>query len=153
LGVKNLLRRPFMAEKWKTPYYFPSKEADVIPWIRNFVIVLAANAARWGIAEVLVSTLGNLGMAFEEAYNRRMLPDAGKVSTEQKNLALKALKKSVQNMVNGHINHNKAVTPDDRIALGLYGYKPGRSPQGDPETTMVLRVVTVTGLVRQLAVY
>jgi hypothetical protein len=27
-------------------------------------------------------------MAFEDAYNKRMLPDAGKVSTEQKNLAL-----------------------------------------------------------------
>jgi hypothetical protein len=39
-----------MAEKGKTPYYFPSKEADVIPWVKNFVMVLFASAARWGIA-------------------------------------------------------------------------------------------------------
>jgi hypothetical protein len=90
-------------------------------------------------------------MAFEDAYNQRMLPDAGKVSVEQKNLALRALKKGVQNMVNGHINHNEAVNDDDRIALGLYVYKPGRSPAGEPKTTVILRVVT--GLVRQLVIY
>jgi hypothetical protein len=140
-----------MAEKWKTPYYFPSKEADVVSWVRNFIAVLVANAARWGITEALVTALGNLGMAFEDAYNRRMLPDAGKVSTEQKNLALKVLKKGVQNMVNGHINHNEAVTPDDWVALGLYVYEPGRSPMGVPETTVVLRIVM--GLVRQLVIY
>jgi hypothetical protein len=144
-------RRPFMAQKDKTPYYFPTKDAEVIPWIRNFVAVLAANTARWGIAEALVTALGSLAMAFEDAYNRRMLPDAGKVSTEQKNMALKALKKGVQNMVNGHINHNDAVTKDDRLALGLYIYKAGKSPMEKPETTVVLRVVT--GLVRQLIVY
>jgi hypothetical protein len=54
-------------------------------------------------------------------------------------------------MVNGHINHNEAVTPNDRVALGLYVYKPGRSPMGAPETTVVLRIVT--GLVRQLVIY
>jgi hypothetical protein len=58
-----------MPGKGKTAYYFPSREADVIPWIRNFVVVLAANAARWGIAEALVTALGNLGIAYEEAYN------------------------------------------------------------------------------------
>jgi hypothetical protein len=140
-----------MAEKWKTPYYFPSKEANVIPWAKNFVIVLAANAARLGIAEALITALGALGLAFEQAYTRRMLPDSGKVSVEQKNLALKALKKGVQDMVNGHINHNPAVTQDDRVNLGLYVYKPGRNPTGKPETTVVMRVVT--GLVRQLVVY
>jgi hypothetical protein len=140
-----------MAEKWKTPYYFPTKDAEVIPWIRNFIAVLAANAARWGIAEALVTALGSLAMAYDAAYARRMLPDAGKVSTEQKNLALKALKTGVQNMVNGHINHNEAVTDDDRVALGLYVYKPGRSPMGKPETTVVLRAVA--GLVRQIVVY
>jgi hypothetical protein len=98
-----------MAEKEKTPYYFPARDADVIAWARNFVIVLAAGAARWGIAEALVTALGNLAMAYEAAYTRRMQPDAGKVSTEQKRLALKALKKGVQGMVNGHINHNAAV--------------------------------------------
>jgi hypothetical protein len=54
-------------------------------------------------------------------------------------------------MVNGHINHNPAVTPDDRVKLGLYVYKPGRSSVGRPTTTVVLRVVT--GLVRQITVY
>jgi hypothetical protein len=88
-----------MPGKGKTAYYFPSREADVISWIRNFVMVLAANAARWGIAEALVTALGSLGMAYEDAYNRRMLPDAGKISVEQKNPALKALKKGVQDMV------------------------------------------------------
>jgi hypothetical protein len=37
----------------KRRWYFPSKDADVIPWIKNFVAVLAANAARWGIVEAL----------------------------------------------------------------------------------------------------
>jgi hypothetical protein len=140
-----------MPGKGKTAYYFPSKEADVIPWIKNFVAVLAANAARWGIAEALVTALGALGMAYEDAYTRRMLPDAGKVATEQKNLALKALKKGVQDMVNGHINHNAAVTESDRLALGLAIYSSGRSPIGKPDTTVVLRIVA--GLVRQLVVY
>jgi hypothetical protein len=140
-----------MAEKEKTPYYFPSKEADVIPWIKNFVVVLLANAARWGIAAALVTALKTLGTTFEEAYARHMQPDSGKVSTEQKNLALKALKKGVQDMVNGHINHNQSVTDDDRVNLGLYVYKPGRNPGNTPTTTVVLRVVA--GLVRQLIVY
>jgi hypothetical protein len=135
----------------KRRWYFPSKEADVIPWIRNFVSVLAANAARWGIAEALVTALGGLGMAFEEAYNRRMQPDAGKVSVEQKNLALAALKKGVQDMVNGHINHNPAVSADDRVALGLYVYSSRKGPAPAPDTTVVMRVVM--GLVRQLTVY
>jgi hypothetical protein len=131
----------------KRRWYFPSKDADVIPWARNFVTVLAANAARWGIAETLVAGLGSLGTAFEDAYNKRMHPESGKVSTEQKNLALM---KGVQNMVTGHINHNPAVTPDDRIALGLYVYA-GRSPVPEPATTVVLRAAA--GLVRQLKVY
>jgi hypothetical protein len=61
----------------KKRWYFPSKEADVIPWIKNFVKVLLANIARWGIAANLVTALGALGTAFEEAYTRRMLPDVG----------------------------------------------------------------------------
>jgi hypothetical protein len=80
-----------------------------------------------------------------------MQPDAGKVSTEQKRLALKALKKGVQGMVNGHINHNAAVTDDDRVALGLYVYKPDRSPVNAPETTVILR--PAAGLARQVTVY
>jgi hypothetical protein len=134
----------------KTPYYFPSKEADVIPWAKNFVTVLAANADRWGVASGLVTSLGALGAAYEDAYARRLLPDSGRVSVEQKNLALAALKKGVQDMVNGHINHNPAVTADDRVALGLYVYKPGKSPVPEPVTTVVLR--PVAGLVRQIVV-
>jgi hypothetical protein len=140
-----------MPGKGKTAYYFPSKDAEVIPWVKNFVTVLLANAARWGIAEALITALGTLGMAYEQAYTRRMLPDAGKVATEQKNLALEALKKGVQDMVNGHINHNSAVTPDDRVALGLVVHSPGRSPIEAPETTVVLR--PVAGLVRQVVVH
>jgi hypothetical protein len=139
-----------MADK-KTPYYFPSTEADVGPWARNFVLVLTANAACWGIADTLVTALGALVTAFEAAYAKHVLPDSGKVSTEQKNLALKALKKGVQDMVNGHINHNTAVTADDRVALGLYVYKPNKSPVPTPVTTVVLRIVA--GLVRELLVY
>jgi hypothetical protein len=140
-----------MGGKGITPYYFPSKDADVIPWARNFVTVLAANADRWGIPPSLVTPLAALGTAYEEAYTRRFAPDSGKLSVEQKNLALKALKKGVQDMVNGRINHNPAVTADDRVALGLYVYKPGKSPVPDPQTTVVLR--TVPGLVRQVVVY
>jgi hypothetical protein len=139
-----------MADK-KTPYYFPVKDADVGPWARNFVLVLTANAARWGIANTLVTTLGTLAAAFEAAYTKHVLPDSGKVSTEQKNLALKALKKGVQDMVNGHINYNTAVTADDRVALGLYVYKPNKSPVPTPVTTVVLRIAA--GLVRELLVY
>ena len=134
-----------------TPYYFPAKDADVTHWTQNFILVLSANAARWGIAEALVSDLGSLFTAFRNAYNKRMQPDSGKVSVEQKNLALKALKKGVQDMVNGHINHNLAVTPDDRVALGLYVYKPTKGPVPVPATTVVLR--PVPGLVRQVVVY
>jgi integrase len=54
-------------------------------------------------------------------------------------------------MVNGHINHNPAVSPDDRVALGLYVYRSGKTPIPAPSTTVVLRVVT--DLVRQLTVY
>jgi hypothetical protein len=42
-----------MPGKGKTAYYFSSVETDVIPWTKNFVIVLAANAERWGIAAML----------------------------------------------------------------------------------------------------
>jgi hypothetical protein len=134
----------------KKRWYFPSKDADVIPWAGNFVSVLNANAARWGIAADLVTNLGALGTAYEEAYTRRFLPDTGKVSVEQKDLALAALKKGVQTMVNGHINHNPAVTPDDRVALGLHVYDSGRGPIPAPATTVVLR--PVPGLVRQIVV-
>jgi hypothetical protein len=139
-----------MAGRGKTPYYFPSKDADVIPWTKNFVTVLGANAEKWGIAPGIVTALGGLGTAYEEAYTRRMLPDSGKVSVEQKNLALAALKKGVQDTVNGHINHNPAVTADDRVALGLQIPDTHRSPVPDPATTVVLR--PVPGLVRQLVV-
>jgi hypothetical protein len=134
----------------KKRWYFPSKEADVIPWAKNFVTVLATNSGRWGIAPALVTELGNLTAAYEEAYTRRFMPDAGKVRVEQKDLALAALKQGVKDMVNGHINHNPAVTQDDRVALGLNVYS-GRTPIGAPETTVVLRVVP--GHVRQLVVY
>ena len=69
-----------MAEKWKTPYYFPSKDADVVPWTQNFVLVLSEHADSWGIAESLVSALGGLFTAFRTAYNKRKQPDSGKVS-------------------------------------------------------------------------
>jgi hypothetical protein len=140
-----------MADRGRTPYYFPAKDADVGPWIHNFMLVLSANATRWGIAEALVTALGVLATAFWDAYTRRMLPDSGKVSVEQKNLALKALKKGVQDMVNGHINHNPAVTSDDRVALGMYVYRPKSGLLPDPETTVVLRAVP--GLVRQVVVH
>jgi hypothetical protein len=46
-------------------------------------MVLSANAARWGIAEALVTALGGLGAVYEDAYTRRMLPYSGRVSVEQ----------------------------------------------------------------------
>jgi hypothetical protein len=135
----------------KKRWYFPSKDADVIPWAKNFVTVLAANTARWGIAADMVTSLCAMSAASAEAYTRRFLPDSGKGSVEQKVLARSALKTGVQNMVNGHINHNPAVTPDDRVALGLYVYGSGRSPVPVPVTTVVLR--PAPGLVRQLVVH
>jgi hypothetical protein len=139
-----------MPGKGKIPYYFPSKDPDVLPWVQNFMTVLSANAARWGIAAALVTALGVLVTAFGNAYTKHKEPDSGKVSTKQKDLALKALKKGVQDMVNGHINYNSAVTPDDRVALGLYNAS-GRGPIPDPVTTVVLRMAA--GLVRQVLVY
>jgi hypothetical protein len=110
----------------------------------NFMMVLSANAARWGIPEALVT-------AFWDVYTKHMEPDSGKVSTKQKDLALTALRKGVQDMVNGHINHNALITADERIALGLYAYKPNKSPISNPETTVVLR--GKAGLAREVVVY
>jgi hypothetical protein len=140
-----------MPGKGKTVYYFPSKDAGVGPWVQNFVLVLTSNAARWGIVEALVTALSALATAFQTAYAKHLQPDSGKVSTEQKNMALKVLKKGVQDMVNGHINHNEAVTLDDRVALGLNVSSSGRSPIPDPVTTVILRAAA--GLVRQVTVY
>jgi hypothetical protein len=139
-----------MAAK-ETPYYFPTKDADVGPWARNFVTVLLANAARWGITGTLVTALSTLVTIFETAYAKHMDPDSGKVSTKQKNLALAALKQGVQDMVNGHINYNPLITADERIALGLYTYKPNKSPILKPDTTVVLR--TEAGLAGEVVVY
>jgi hypothetical protein len=117
----------------------------------NFVTILTANAARWDVAPALVTALGNLGTAYEDAYVRRFMPDAGRVSVERKNLALAALKRGVQDMVNGHINHNPNVAPDDRVLLGLYIYAAGKGPVSPPFTTVVLRIAM--NLIRQLTVY
>jgi hypothetical protein len=140
-----------MPGKGKTSYYFPSRDADIVPWTRNFVAVLASGAQTWGIAEALVAALDALGAAYEEAFNRRLLPDSGRVSVEQKNLARAALKEAVRDMVNGHIRYNKAVTPDDWVALGLTPPNTSRSPIPAPVTTVVLRAAA--GLVRQLVVH
>jgi hypothetical protein len=134
----------------KKRWYFPGIEAEVVPWSKNFVSVLTLNAGRWGISSASVTGLAALDTAYAEAFARRKLPDAGKVTTEQKTMALDALKQGVKDMVNGHINHNPDVTPDDRLALGLHVYSE-RAPISAPTTTVVLRIAM--GLVRQLLVY
>ena len=34
--------------------YFPSKDAEVIPWVENFVQVATANAAAWGLGQQIL---------------------------------------------------------------------------------------------------
>jgi hypothetical protein len=65
-----------------------------------------------------------LVMVVQTASVKHLQPDSGKVSTEQKNLALK---EGIQDMVNGHINHNSAVTASKSSLTLLSGGRPGEA--------------------------
>jgi hypothetical protein len=110
---KNTFKEGRMAD------FFPSREADLLEWAKNFGAVLAENAAAWKVPAEAASGLAARITAYEAAFEAAKGENGTKALIIEKNEKREALKAEVRNVKNKCIDYNDVVGDSDRERLGL----------------------------------
>ncbi|MHB9292209.1 hypothetical protein Holit_01304 [Hollandina sp. SP2] len=130
--------------------YIPAADGAFSPWARNLIAYVTRNFTAWNIPDPQTS-LTPLLMAFETAFEACRNPNKGKLDTQKKNEARKALEKELRAYNKAYLLYNPAVTDDDRTAMGLPIYRGTRHPVPKPAT--VPELLFDTGTRRIIKVY
>ena len=110
--------------------FFPTRNADLLEWLKNFSTVVAAKASAWSIPVQTASALAAKVAAYETIYEAATGENGTRALTLEKNEKRDELKAEVRNIKNKHIDYNEAVSDPDRERLGLP--IPDRNPTPKP---------------------
>jgi hypothetical protein len=160
-GVDKIQRRvyPFLRDAMPRPKgeyqmgnkdYVPDNDGQFLEWAKNLYAYALAHFAAWNIR----SPQSSLEMPlddFEDALAGLSNPNYGKVDMERKRETRKVCEKAFRVYVQGYLARNPAVTDEDRVAMRITVYKPGKSKRPEPET--VPELVVDTGIPRRHKVY
>ena len=123
--------------------YIPQSLASLIIWGDSFVNYFFTNAIKWGVSISDATDLKNewddTKALIEKAENPAQ---SSHLIIVQKDAAVKAFKAKIRDFVN-HELHSRAVTDDDRVALGLPLHDTTPTPIGPP-TTMPTFVIDLS---------
>lgn len=130
--------------------YIPSADGAFLAWEQNLLTYIGQKFTGWNIPTPQ-TTLVPLATAFEATYQACQNPNRGKLDTQKKNEARKALEKELRIYNKAYLLYNPAVTDDDRTAMGLPIYSGTRRPVQPPTTSPQL--LPDTGTRRIIKVY
>jgi hypothetical protein len=124
--------------------YLPSREEDLIAWIQNYLDLIQATPAAFGLqpgdATLIASLLATAIAALAAARNPST---ATEVATAQKDAAFAAVISAVRNQVR-RVQGTPTVTPAQKLSLGI-NVKSGPTPTPPPVTKPVLSAAKVNG--------
>lgn len=122
-----------MASTWP-----PSRESELLSWLANYSSRITANAVALGFTTAEATALANLVTAFQTAYTAAINPSTRtKTTVEAKDLA-KAQVVATARSYARRIQANPAITPTQKIDLGLPNRSTARVPVPPPSTKPVL---------------
>jgi len=121
--------------------YIPATEEDFNDWQDNFMEVLTANLAAWGIAAAEKAPLDLLQTDWIAKYDAGK-PEANPRSSDRiaKNDARRAFVRAIRIFVKKFINENAAVTNDQRRELGVTVYDTTRTRVAVPTIQPAARI-------------
>jgi hypothetical protein len=121
--------------------FFPTREAELLKWLKNFSTVVTANAAEWDIPVSAARNLATLVNAYTAVYEKANSEHRTKILVREKNEKAKELKAYVRTIKNKHIDYNDKIrdTGRQRLALPIRNQAP--SPRQRPESRPLLEVV------------
>lgn len=98
--------------------YIPNKDSELSSWAENFVSVILANEAIWGIPSEEIREIQNAIQEFRSLYEICATPARTSIIVAQKNEARKRLVSLIRGMVDFRLK-NPIITDDQLIAMGL----------------------------------
>lgn len=124
--------------------YLPSKDVDISVWGNNFISLIAADSARYGLYPAEATTLSSEFNAFEQALQAAREPSTRtSVSIALKDGA-KASFLTLARTLAMIVKANRGVSDEDKTALGLNLPDPVPSPVPRPSTVPLLSVIGAT---------
>jgi hypothetical protein len=118
--------------------YIPKALAALTLWADRFVSYFFANAVKWGVSISDATDLKNMWDDTRELIEKSEDPaQKTHLIVNKRKEAVKAFTAKVRGFVN-HELRNRAVTDDDRIALGLPIHDTTPTPIGPPTSTPTL---------------
>ena len=124
--------------------FIPRKNAELVAWSVNFVAQIEANAEQWDISAEEVNGLKASVNDFALLFAQSDSPAKSPIIRAQKNAAAKTLIAAIRALA-GFKLKNPAITPSQRVALGLRAYAVGASvipaPSTRPEFDIIVRDV------------
>jgi hypothetical protein len=115
-------------------YYIPKSLPDLTLWGDRFVNYFFTNAVKWGVSITDATDLKNMWDDTKELIEKSKDPaQKTHLVVVKRKEAVKAFTAKVHDFVN-HELHSRAVTDDDRVALGLPIHDTTPTPIGPPTT-------------------
>ncbi|MDR1399725.1 MAG: hypothetical protein LBJ41_07385 [Treponema sp.] len=114
--------------------FIPQADEAFLAWVRNFITILLANFAAWGILEADVTVLQGLFTTYETRLTAARSGNRGKVDVSEKNIAKKALMQAIRLFVKQHLAWNPAVSQSQQKLLGITVHDDVRTPIPKPQS-------------------
>jgi hypothetical protein len=111
----------------------PTKDKDLLAWMKNFLKVVLMYLAKWKVAATEVDDMNDKIGRFETAMDVVESKLHTQQDVDKKNIVKKEAKDAVRLFVNYHINGNPNVTTDQRRVCGLTVYDDTKTPADVPD--------------------
>lgn len=114
------------------PYYFPSRDADIGPWLANFDDLITANPTDYGLTAPDAVIINAQRMAWDAAYALAVNPATRTPVTVAAKDVAKATMRSIVLPYATAISANPAVLDADKVAVGVTVRISTRTPISAP---------------------
>jgi hypothetical protein len=99
--------------------FFPTREAELLEWLKNFSTVITVNVATWDVPSSAAKDLAALVHAYAAAYEKANGENRTKAFVHEKNEKAREVKALVRMIKNKYIDYNDIVKAAGRQRLGL----------------------------------
>ena len=133
--------------------YIPHVEALFVLWIENFILILTAKAAAWGILPAEMAKLAELLEKFKEKYAIAVAPaTCTNAAKKAKNDAKKELVTYVRKIYRTRLLFNDSVTNEDHELLQIPIHDTTHTPSPSPHSAPIGRIDTSVHLQHKIKV-
>jgi hypothetical protein len=114
--------------------FIPQGDDAFLDWSRNFVTLVAANAAAWEVPQAEVTALQTQFADYEAKLVIARSGNRGKFDIAEKNAAKKTLMRAERDVTKRRLAWNPNVTSAQRRELGITDHDESHTPIPEPQT-------------------